>query len=76
MEVVTKGQFDCSTDTINGVTYGFCISYTGCGSFSNIWNYTFQVAFDDANLENVNYINVPLSTFAYDYIDDSGLQYC
>lgn len=70
MEVVTKGQFDCSTDMQDGVEYGFCISYTGCASFTNVWKYAFQVYFNGG--DNTNYINIPLSTFAFDYIDDSG----
>jgi hypothetical protein len=37
MEVVTRGQFDCSTEMLDGVTYGFCISYTSCASFTNVW---------------------------------------
>lgn len=74
MEVVTKGQFDCSTDMQDGVEYGFCISYTGCASFTNVWKYAFQVYFNGG--DNTNYINIPLSTFAFDYIDDSGAQYC
>jgi hypothetical protein len=41
MEVVTRGQFDCSTEMQNGVNYGFCISYTSCGNFQNIWQYAF-----------------------------------
>jgi hypothetical protein len=55
------------------VEYGFCISYTGCGAFTNIWKYAIQVYFNGGS---TNYINIPLSTFAYDYIDDNGLQYC
>ena len=75
MEVVTRGQFDCSTDMRNGVTYGFCISYTSCASFTNVWNYTFQIYFNGGS--DSNYINVPLSTFAFDYQDEeSGLQFC
>ena len=75
MEVVTRGQFDCSTDMSNGVTYGFCISYTSCASFTNVWNYTFQIYFNGGS--DSNYINVPLSTFAFDYQDEeSGLQFC
>ncbi len=41
MEVVTRGQFDCSTDMSNGVTYGFCIAFSGCASFTNVWSYAF-----------------------------------
>lgn len=68
MEVLTKGQFDCSTEMLYGVNYGFCVSYAPCSQFSNVWKYAFQVNF--ANEANSNYFNVPLATFAYDYIDD------
>jgi len=75
MEVVTRGQFDCSTVMSNGVTFGSCIAYTSCANFTNVWNYTFQIYFKGGS--ESNYINVPLSTFAFDYQDEeSGLRTC
>lgn len=76
MEVLTKGQFDCSTEMMDGVEYGFCISYAPCSSFTNVWNFAFQVNF--MNGGNANYINVPISSFAYDYADseNTNLQFC
>lgn len=41
MEVLTKGQFDCTTEMSNGVNYGFCVAYAPCSSFTNVWNYAF-----------------------------------
>lgn len=41
MEVLTKGQFDCSTEMENGVTYGFCVAYASCSQFTNVWKYAF-----------------------------------
>lgn len=45
MEVLTKGQFDCSTEMMYGVNYGFCVAYDSCSKFSNVWNFAFQVNF-------------------------------
>ena len=61
---------------MDGVEYGFCISYAPCSSFTNVWNFAFQVNF--MNGGNANYINVPISSFAYDYADseNTNLQFC
>jgi len=70
MEVLTKGQFDCATEMMDGVNYGFCVAYAPCSAFSNVWKFAFQVNFLGG--ANSNYINVPLSTFAYDYVDEEN----
>ena len=73
MEILTKGSFDCTTTSVDGSSMGYCLAYTGCGGFTNVWSYAFQANFAG----NTNYINVPLSTFAFDYIDESsGAEYC
>lgn len=73
MEILTKGSFDCSITSVDGLSMGYCLAYTGCGGFTNVWSYAFQANFAG----NTNYINVPLSTFAFDYLDEStGREYC
>lgn len=76
MEVLTKGQFDCSTEMVDGVNSGFCVAFSPCSDFTHVWNFAFQVNFMGG--VNTNYINVPLSTFAYDYVDEdnSNFKFC
>ena len=77
MEIVTKGQFDCFTEIVNGVTVGWCFAYSSCKSFDNLWSFAFQATFSGQS--NQNYVNIPLSTFAYDLIydyDGTSDQFC
>lgn len=65
---VASPAFSCDIST-----GGYCSSVSACETYSNLWEFSFQVAFAQAPS---TYLIVPLSTFATSYTDSTGSYGC
>ncbi len=68
LNIVASPAFTCSIST-----GGYCQSTSPCSAYSSLWEFSFQVAFEQ---NKTTYLIVPLSTFASDVIGTNGQQMC
>lgn len=68
LSVLTKGESSCLNKPA-----GYCVLTNQCSYYQNtgLWNYDFKVAFETQG--DVNYIRIPLATFAANSDLDGGL---
>ena len=75
---IPNNEFDCAIQTPEdniGVfqSLGSCIAPRACSYFGNLWKtYNFNITLTG----NDRWIIVPLSTFASDFTNDDGSNYC